>query len=125
MGRERAAERAARRRPSAEEMECCEQQPGCEEDRYGYRDPPLVGPYINCPLAKNLLPPDLKTPHIQHPPFFAGGERGGNIMGGLKKTETERGGIDRYETPKDLARGPERQTSPCLSLVPGAPSSYY
>ena len=25
-------------------------------------------------------------------------------MGGLKKTETERGGIDRYETPEDLKR---------------------
>ena len=41
-------------------------------------------------------------------------------MGGLKKTETERGGIDRYETPKDLSawtgkREPEHAALLCLA----------
>ena len=36
MGREWAAERAARRQRSAEEMRCCEQHACCEEAIHGY-----------------------------------------------------------------------------------------
>ena len=37
--------------------------------------------------------------------------------GGLKKTETERGGIDRYETPKDLKRVDRRARQSYAALL--------